>query len=146
MTIPVYYPFLCGNEKKYVNECLDASWISSKGKFISEFENSFARYIDAPHALSVCNGTVAIHLALLALDIQPGDEIIVPTFTYVASVNTIVQAGAKPVFVDSLPTTWQIDPEDVKQKITSKTRAIKAVFPLLHCLNVCVMVLCLLCH
>lgn len=127
MTIPVYYPFLCGNEKKYVNECLDASWISSKGKFISEFENSFARYIDAPHALSVCNGTVAIHLALLALDIQPGDEIIVPTFTYVASVNTIVQAGAKPVFVDSLPTTWQIDPEDVKQKITSKTRAIMAV-------------------
>lgn len=127
MAIPVYYPYLCGNEKKYVNDCLESSWISSKGKFIDDFEKQFAAYIKAPFAISVCNGTVALHLALLALDIQPGDEIIVPTFTYVASVNTIVQAGAKPVFVDSLASTWQIDPEEVKKKMTAKTKAVMAV-------------------
>ena len=127
MQIPVYQPYFHGNEKRYVNECLDSSWISSKGKFIGEFEDKFAQYIGSPYATSVCNGTVALHLALLALDIQAGDEIIVPTLTYVASVNTIIQAGAKPVFVDSLPDTWQIDPEDVKHKITPKTRAVMAV-------------------
>ncbi|HSW69966.1 MAG TPA: DegT/DnrJ/EryC1/StrS aminotransferase family protein [Gammaproteobacteria bacterium] len=127
MQIPVYQPYFHGNEKLYVNECLDSTWISSKGKFITEFEEKFAQYIGAPYATSVCNGTVALHLALLALDIQPGDEIIVPTLTYVASVNTIVQTGAKPVFVDSLAETWQIDPEDARRKITPKTRAIMAV-------------------
>src|SRR5690606_16534602 len=113
--------------KKYVNECLDTSWISSKGDFIARFEKDFANYIDAPHATSVCNGTVALHLALAALDLQPGDEVIVPTLTYIASVNTIIQSGAVPVFVDSLETTWQIDPEAVRRKITPKTRAVMAV-------------------
>lgn len=127
MQIPVYYPYLCGNEKKYVVDCLDTTWISSKGQFIKHFEDQFAHYIGAQHATSVCNGTVALHLALLALDLKPGDEIIVPTLTYVASVNTIVQAGAKPVFVDSLASTWQIDPADVLRKITPKTRAVMAV-------------------
>jgi len=127
MQIPVYQPYFHGNEKLYVNQCLDSSWISSKGKFIGEFEEKFAHYVGAPHATSVCNGTVALHLALLALDIQPGDEIIVPTLTYVASVNTILQVGAKPVFVDSLADTWQIDPADVQRKITPKTRAVMAV-------------------
>src|SRR5882757_4398999 len=101
-TIPVYQPSLNGNETKYVNECLNSSWISSKGQFINKFEKKFAEYIGISFATSVCNGTVALHLALLALDIQPGDEIIVPTLTYIASVNTITQMGAKPVFVDSL--------------------------------------------
>lgn len=127
MHIPVYQPYLNGNEKKYVNQCLDSSWISSKGEFITKFEQEFAKFIRAPHATSVCNGTVAIHLALAALDIKPGDEIIVPTFTYVASVNTIAQVGAVPVFVDSLESTWQIDPDDVRKKITPKTRAVMAV-------------------
>ena len=127
LKIPVYQPFLNGNEKKYVNECLDANWISSKGEFIHKFESAFAGFTGSRFATSVSNGTVAIHLALLALGIEPGDEIIVPTFTYVASVNTIVQAGAKPVFVDSLPDTWQIDPADVERKITDKTRAVMAV-------------------
>lgn len=125
--IPVYQPFLTGREKTYVNQCLDSSWISSKGEFIGKFESAFAEYIGAQHATSVCNGTVAIHLALLALDIGPGDEVIVPTLTYIASVNTIIQAGAHPVFVDSVPSTWQIDPEDVRRKITPKTKAIMAV-------------------
>lgn len=127
MFIPIYQPYLSGNEKKYVNQCLDSSWISSKGEFIEKFEKSFADYIGAPHATSVCNGTVALHLAIEALGIGPGDEVIVPTLTYVASVNTIVQTGAKPVFVDSIESTWQIDPDAVRKKITPKTRAIMAV-------------------
>ena len=125
--IPVYQPSLNGNEKKYVNECLDSTWISSKGKFVNEFENAFAGYVGVKHATTVCNGTVAIHLALLALGIGDGDEVIVPTLTYIASVNTIAYTGATPVFVDSLIETWQIDPSDVIKKITPKTKAIMAV-------------------
>lgn len=125
--IPVYQPYFTGREKEYVNQCLDSTWISSKGEFIGRFERSFADYIGAPHATTVCNGTVAIHLALEALEIGAGDEVIVPTLTYVASVNTIIQAGAKPIYVDSLDATWQINPEDVKRKITPNTRAIMVV-------------------
>lgn len=127
MNIPVYQPLLAGNEKKYVMECLDTGWISSKGDFVNRFEKSFAEYIDVKHATTVSNGTVALHLALLALGIGQGDEVIVPTLTYIASVNAIVYTGATPVFVDSLTDTWQVDPEDVRRKISSKTRAIMAV-------------------
>ena len=127
ITIPVYRPSLTGNEKKYVNDCLDSTWISSKGKYINEFENAFADFVGIQHAASVCNGTVAIHLALIALGVGPGDEVIVPTLTYIASVNAIAYTGATPVFVDSLPDTWQMDPGDVKKKITSNTKAIMAV-------------------
>lgn len=105
MDIPVYSPYLCGNFKKYVNECLDTGWISSRGEFISRFEDAFAQYVDVPSATSVANGTVALHLALDALGIGAGDEVIVPTFTYIASVNTILQTGATPVYVDSLENT-----------------------------------------
>ena len=125
--IPVYRPSLGGNEKKYVNECLDSTWISSKGQYVDLFEDSFARYTGAEHALTVSNGTVAIHLALVTLGIGAGDEVLVPTLTYIASVNTIVHAGATPVFVDSLRETWQLDPEDVRRHITPKTRAIMVV-------------------
>lgn len=124
---PVYEPSLSGNEKKYVMECLDSSWISSKGKFVTEFEKKFAEFTGASHATTVSNGTVAIHLALLALGIGPGDEVIVPTLTYIASVNAIVYCGATPVFVDSLKESWQIDPADVKRKISPNTRAVMAV-------------------
>lgn len=133
--IPVYQPSLNGNEKKYVNECLDSTWISSKGKFLSQFEESFASYISIKHATAVCNGTVAIHLALIALGIGPDDEVIVPTLTYIASVNSIAYTGATPVFVDSLQSTWQLDTEDVKRKITSKTKAIMAVHLYGHACN-----------
>jgi perosamine synthetase len=125
--IPVYRPWLAGNEKKYVNECLDSTWISSKGKFIPLFEQRFAEYLGVRHAASVCNGTVALHAALLALGAGPGDEVIVPTLTYIASVNAIAYTGASPVFVDSLADTWQMDPDDVQKKITPKTKAIMAV-------------------
>jgi len=125
--IPLYQPSLSGNERKYVNECLDSTWISSKGKFISEFEQHFAEYIGVGHAVAVCNGTVALHLAMLALGIAEPDEILVPTLTYVASVNAIAYTGATPVFVDSLESTWQMDPDDVRRKITPRSRAILAV-------------------
>jgi perosamine synthetase len=124
---PIYRPNLTGNEKKYVDDCLDSTWISSKGKYISMFEQNFAKYIGVKHATAVCNGTVALHLALLTLGIGPDDEVIVPTLTYIASVNSIAYTGATPVFVDSLAATWQMDPDDVERKITPKTKAIMAV-------------------
>ncbi len=126
-TIPIYQPTLDGNEKKYVNECLDTSWISSRGEFIPRFENDFRKYIGVEHATAVSNGTVALHLAIVTLGIGPGDEVIVPSFTYIASVSTIAITGATPVFVDSLEDTWQMDPQDVKRKITTHTKAIMAV-------------------
>lgn len=125
--IPIYQPDLSGNEKKYLVECVESTWISSRGKFIDQFEEEFVKFTRVPFATSVNNGTVAIHLALEALGIGAGDEVIVPTLTYIASVNPIVQVGATPVFVDSLEATWQVDPEDIKRKITSKTKAIMVV-------------------
>ncbi|ABD41833.1 DegT/DnrJ/EryC1/StrS aminotransferase [Methanospirillum hungatei JF-1] len=124
---PVYEPIFFGNEKKYVMNCLDTSWISSKGEYINLFENSFANFINITYATSVCNGTIALDLALMALGIGPGDEVIVPTLTYVASANSIVHVGATPVFVDSKESHWQMDTSDVIRKITPKTRAIMAV-------------------
>ena len=127
LSIPIYRPDLGGNVKRYVNECLDTSWISSSGRFVAEFEEGFAQRINVRHAASVCNGTVALHLALVALGIGPGDEVLVPTLTYIASVNAIKYTGATPVFVDSLRSTWQVDPDDLRRHITSRTRAIMAV-------------------
>lgn len=125
--IPVYQPDLSGQEKTYVNQCIDSTWVSSRGAFLERFESRFAEIIGVRHATAVCNGTVAIHAALLALGIGPGDEVIVPSLTYIASVNPISYVGATPVFADSLPDTWQIDPQDVVKKITPATRAIIAV-------------------
>ena len=124
---PVYQPSLGNKEKEYVLECLDSTWISSKGKFISQFENSFSEFIGVKHSVGVCNGTVAIHVALLALGIGNGDEVIVPSFTYIASVNAITYTGAKAVFVDSEIQSWQIDSNKIEEKITKKTKAIMAV-------------------
>lgn len=125
--VPVYAPSLIGRERDYVLECLDSTWISSKGRFISSFENGFAAYAGVPYATSVCNGTVALHLALVALGIGRGDEVIVPTLTYVASANAVTYTGAKPVFVDCRPGDWQLDPADVARKITPRTKAVMAV-------------------
>lgn len=125
--IPLYAPYLKGNEKKYVNECLDSTWISSKGEFIKRFEDRFCEYTKIPAACSVTNGTVAIHVALTALDIGPGDEVLVPSLTYVASVNPILQVGAKPVFVDIDPITLQIDTVDLRRKITPRTKCVIVV-------------------
>ena len=126
-SIPVYEPYLKGNVRKYVNDCIDTGWISSKGKYVNEFETSFSKYLEGGFATSVSNGTVALHLALLALGIGKGDEVIVPVFTYIASVNAINYVGAKPIFVDADPKTWNLDINLVKEKITPKTKAIMAV-------------------
>ncbi|NBB10444.1 DegT/DnrJ/EryC1/StrS aminotransferase family protein [Pseudomonas sp. SLFW] len=127
LRIPVYQPYLAGQEAEYVNTCLNTNWISSRGEFIQRFEDKFAAFTKASFATAVCNGTTAIHLALAALDIGPGDEVIVPTFTYIASINPILQMGAVPVFVDSLEDTWQMDPAQVEQRITPRTKAIMVV-------------------
>jgi perosamine synthetase len=125
--IPVYQPDLTGKEREYVLDCLESSWISSKGKYLPLFEDAFAKHVGVSFATGVCNGTVALHLALVALGLGPGDEVIVPTLTYIASANAITYCGAMPVFVDSLRNTWQMDPEDVLRKITPRTRAIMVV-------------------
>lgn len=124
---PVYRPTLSGNERKYVLECFDSTWISSKGKFITEFEDNFSKFLGIKYSATVSNGTVALHIALLALGIRSGDEVIVPSFTYIASVNAIHYTRATPVFVDSDPDSWQMNLEAVKQNITSKTKAVMAV-------------------
>ena len=125
--IPIYQPDLSGNEREYLIDAFDSSWISSKGAYIDKFERAFSEATGIPHAGTVSNGTVALHLAMHCLDFSPGDEVIVPSFTYIASINTIVQAGAKPVFVDVSRSDWLMDPEKVEQSITPRTCAIMAV-------------------
>ena len=125
--IPVAAPALIGNEKAYVLDCLESSWISSNGAYIERFETVFADFIGTRHALSCCNGTVALHLALLALDVRPGDEVIVPSLTYVASANAVMYCGAKPVLVDSEPETWNLDPARIEELINPRTRGIIVV-------------------
>jgi perosamine synthetase len=125
--IPIAEPDLSGNEEKYVIECIRTGWISSKGKFVDQFEEKFASYVGVRHAIAVSSGTAALHLALVALDIQPGDEIIMPTFTMIACANVAKYLGAKPVLVDSEISTWNIDPNKIKERITDKTKAIMVV-------------------
>ncbi len=125
--IPVAAPALAGNETAYVMDCLQSTWISSAGKYIDRFEKEFAGFCGVKHALSCCNGTVALHLALLALGIGPGDEVIVPTLTFVATANAVVYCGATPVLIDSEPDTWNLDPKLLEEKITPRTRAIIVV-------------------
>ncbi|WP_233828490.1 DegT/DnrJ/EryC1/StrS family aminotransferase [Paraburkholderia sp. ZP32-5] len=124
---PVYAPYLNGREKALVMDCLDSTWISSKGKYVGQFEESFGSWIGARHAVTVSNGTVALHVALAALGIGPGDEVLVPTLTYIASANAVKYTGADVVFVDSERAYWQIDIEDAERKITSRTKAIMVV-------------------
>jgi len=125
--IPVAAPALIGNEKKYVLECINSTWISSNGVFIDKFEKSFADFCEVKHAISCSNGTVALHLALLAIGICPGDEVIVPTLTYVATANAVLYCGAKPIFIDCDKETWNLDSNLLENLITSKTKAIVVV-------------------
>jgi perosamine synthetase len=125
--IPVAEPALVGNEKRYVLDCLDSTWISSTGQYVDRFEKAFAEFCNVKHAISCCNGTAALHLALLGLGVQPGDEVIVPTLTFVATANAVVYCGATPVFVDSEPETWNLNPALLEGKITDRTKGIIAV-------------------
>jgi perosamine synthetase len=125
--IPVAVPMLVGNEKSYVMDCLDTTWISSIGKYIENFEVAFADYCGVGHGISCCNGTAALHLALMAFDVGPGDEVIVPTLTFVATANAVAYCGAIPLFADSEPETWNIDVAAIERLITPRTRGIIAV-------------------
>ena len=125
--IPVNEPLLDGNEKKYLLECIETGWISSEGPFIKRFEERFASMVGRKHGVAVCNGTVALDAAVEALDIGPGDEVIMPTFTIISCIGQIVRAGAKPVLVDSDPVTWNMDVTQIEAKITPRTKAIMAV-------------------
>jgi perosamine synthetase len=125
--IPVAAPSLVGREREYVLDCIDSTWISSNGSYLERFESSFAEFCGTRHAVACCNGTVAVHLALLAHGVGAGDEVIVPTLTYVATANPVVYCGGHPVFVDSEPDTWNMDPESIEAAITPATRGIIAV-------------------
>ncbi|CAN5265729.1 GDP-perosamine synthase [soil metagenome] len=125
--IPVARPLFIGNEKLYVDDCMESGWISSAGKYITYFEEKFADYCGVKHAITCCNGTLALHLALLALGVTAGDEVIVPTLTFIATPNSVVYCGAEPIFVDSELGTWNIDPLAVEEKITPRTKGIIAV-------------------
>lgn len=125
--IPVCEPYLAGKEKEYVLDCLESGWISSSGKYVNRFEEKFASYCGSHYAVGVCNGTVALHLALIALGIGKGHEVIIPNFTMIASAFAVCYTGARPVFVDAERSTWNIDVSKIEAKITSATRAIMPV-------------------
>lgn len=125
--IPVMTPLLNGNELKYVTECITTGWISSQRCLREKFEQVFAEYSAMQYGVAVSNGTVAIHLALVALGIGEGDEVIVPDLTFAASINGVIYTGATPVIADVDAETWTLSPEAVKKLITPKTKAIMPV-------------------
>jgi len=125
--IPVNEPLLDGNEKKYLMECIDSNWISSEGPFVRKFEEMFSNYLGVKHGVAVCNGTAALEVAMAAIDLKPGDEVIMPTFTIISCALAIVKRGGIPVLVDVEPDTWCMDINQVNDKITSKTKAIMPV-------------------
>ena len=124
---PVAETWLRGNERRYLNECVDTNWISSRGPFVERFEAAFARECGTTHAIACANGTVALHLAIAALGIGPGDEVIVPTFTMIASANAVRYTGATVRLVDAEDATGNIDPDLLEAAITPATRAIVVV-------------------
>jgi len=125
--IPVNEPLLDGNEKKYLDQCIDTGWISSEGPFIREFEEKLAARVGRSHGVAVANGTVALEAAVAALGIGPGDEVIMPTFTIISCATAVVRAGAVPVLVDCNRRTWNMDAGDIECRITPKTKAIMVV-------------------
>ena len=122
--ISIAEPTFNGNEKKYLMECIDTGWVSANGRFIKEFQEKFAAYNGSKYAIACCNGTVTLQLIVKALGIGPGDEVIMPTLTYVATANAVASCGATPVFVDSDPDTWNVDPNAIEGAITHNTKAI----------------------
>ena len=121
--IPLSNPDLRGNEANYALEAIQSGWIGT-GPFIKRFEQEFARLSGARAAIACANGTVALHLALRALDLRAGDEVIVPSFTYVATANAVKFCGADPVFVEASPHTWCVDPDRIEEAITPRTKGI----------------------
>ena len=122
--LPVCEPRLDGNEEEYLLRAVRTNWISSAGGYIGDFENLFAEKVGAKHGVACANGTVALHLALATFGVGPGDEVVVPAFTMIASANAVTYTGAKPVFIDSEPETYNLDVSQLESKITERTRAI----------------------
>jgi perosamine synthetase len=127
MNIPVNTPLFLGNEKKYLNECIDTGWISSEGEFISRFEKEFSNYIGVNFGIAVSNGSAALDIAVEALEIEKGMEVIVPAFTIISPVFSIIRAGLTPILIDSNDIDWNIDVTIIENRITPKTKAILIV-------------------
>lgn len=127
MMIPVNQPLLCGNEAKYLAECVDTGWVSSEGPFVRRLEEGMAAVCGQEFGIAVANGSVALDVAVAALRIGPGDEVIMPTFTIISCAAAVIRAGATPVVVDSDPLTWNLDASKIEEKITSRTKAIMVV-------------------
>lgn len=125
--IPVNEPLLDGNEKRYLNECIDTGWISSEGPFIGQFEEKFSKRVGRRHGIAVCNGSAALDAAAAALGLKAGDEVIMPTFTIISCAAAVSRLGAVPVLVDCDRSTWNMDVSRVEERITARTKAIMAV-------------------
>lgn len=125
--ILVNEPLLNGNEKKYLNECIDTGWVSSEGPFVKQFEDAFAEYIGVKHGVAVANGTASLETALYAAGIGEGDEVIMPAFTIISCALACLRLGIKPVLVDIEPETWNMDTNLIEAKITDKTKAVMPV-------------------
>lgn len=122
--IPVCVPLLGEKELEYVVDCIKTNWISSKGKYVEEFENKFAEYCNCKYGVSTTSGTTAIHLALASIGLKKGDEVIVPAFTMIGSVFPIIYCGAKPVLVDAESETWNMNTDQIEEKMNDRTKAI----------------------
>lgn len=125
--IPVNEPLLNGNEKKYLCECIDTGWISSEGSFVKEFEQKMSKTVNRKYGVAVTNGTAALEVAVRALGITEGDEVIMPSFTIISCAMAVTNVGAVPVLVDSDRKTWNMNVDEIESKITSKTKAIMVV-------------------
>lgn len=122
--IPVNTPSLNGNEKKYLIDCIETGWISSEGPAVKQFEQNVAAYVGRKYAVAVCNGSAALDMAMQAIELQPDDEVIMPSFTIISPAAAVVRQGAKPILIDSDPQTWNMRPEEIEAKITPRTKAI----------------------
>lgn len=125
--IPVFSPWLAKSARDYLLDCLDTGWLSSLGPYVRRFEQRFSAFSETAHAIAVSSGTSALHLALAAANIGPGDEVIVPALTFVATANAVTYTGARPVFADVDPQTWTLDPTDCERRLTARTRALVPV-------------------
>ena len=127
LSVSVNTPLLAGNELKYITECIETGWISSEGPFITKFEEQFATYIGRNTGIAVSNGSAALDIAIQALQIGKGDEVIMPTFTIISPALSVVRAGGVPVLIDADPLTWNMNVAEIESKITAKTKAIIVV-------------------
>ena len=125
--VPVNEPLLDGNEKKYLAECIDTGWISSEGPFVHRLEEGMAQRVGRKFGITVSNGSVALDVAIAALKLGAGDEVILPSFTIISCATAIIRAGATPVVVESDPVTWNMDVTRIAERITPRTRAIMVV-------------------